>query len=385
MSNKKIAIVSAVPETLLAFMSKHLEALAHLYSVTAICGGSTSIPQEKLVPSVTYIDVAIERRISPLKDLASLFGLLQCFRSNHFFLVQSITPKAGLLAMLAAWLCGVPLRVHVFTGQVWVTKKGLSRWFLKRLDKLIASLATSLLADSASQKQFLVAEGIALANQIEVLGNGSICGVDTARFAPNQDVKLKLRNTLKIPSDAVLALFLGRLKRDKGVLDLATAFGALDSSLENLYLAFVGPDEDNLTAQISKLAGVNADRIRFVGSVNNAEDFLAAANFLCLPSYREGFGLVTIEAAAVGIPTLASRIYGITDAVVDGVTGILHDPGDYIAIEKGLRELALNPLHCKELGSSAKRRAIDFFSSSLVVDAHLHFYKRLISESKSRA
>jgi glycosyltransferase involved in cell wall biosynthesis len=140
-----------------------------------------------------------------------------------------------------------------------------------------------------------------------------------------------------------------------------------------------------LTAQISKLAGVNANRIRFVGSVNNAEDFLAAANFLCLPSYREGFGLVTIEAAAVGIPTLASRIYGITDAVLDGVTGILHDPGDYISIERGLRELALNPLHCKELGSSAKRRALAFFSSSLVVDAHLHFYKRLIGESKSRA
>ena len=384
MGREKIAIVSAVPETILAFMSKHLRALSREYSTYAVCSNAGNIPVQRLIPEVQCIDISIERKISPFKDLASLFKLIHFFRSNQFTLVQSITPKAGLLAMLAAWICRVPIRVHVFTGQVWVTRSGFSRWYLKSFDRLIATLATSLLADSPSQKQFLIAEGIVSAQDIEVLGDGSICGVDTLRFKPNEEAKKKVRAQLGIPEEATVALFMGRLKKDKGVLDLARAFGALQSDVTNLYVVFVGPDEEDLAGQILELASSRSNQVRFVGSVNNPEDFFAAADFLCLPSYREGFGLVTIEAAAVGIPTLASHIYGITDAIVDGVTGILHHPGDLVGIAEGLQEM-MYVKNRQAMGDAAKSRALELFPTSRIVDAQLSYHQSLIQKYRSHA
>ena len=385
MTKEKIAIVSAVPETILAFMTKHLQALALEYSIYAICSNASNIPLERLIPSVAYLNMPIERKTSPFKDLISLFKLILLFRSHQFILVQSITPKAGLLSMLAAWICRVPIRVHVFTGQVWVTRKGFSRWYLKSFDRLIAFLATSLLADSPSQKQFLVDEGIANARDIQVLADGSVCGVDDLKFKPNAEAKKEIRAQLSIPEEATVALFIGRLKRDKGVLDLASAFGGLDSSFNSLYLVFVGPDEDELREQILHLVSLGRNQVRFVGHVNNPEDFIAAADFLCLPSYREGFGLVTIEAAAVGIPTLASRIYGITDAVIDGVTGLLHEPGDLAGIAEGLRTMATIPEGRISMGDAARKRALELFPTSRVVNAQLIYYKSLIQKYRNHA
>ena len=382
---EKIAIVSAVPETILAFMSKHLQALAREYLTYAVCSNAGNIPIERLIPNVEYIDIHIERKISPFKDISSLFKLIQFFRLHQFTLVQSITPKAGLLSMAAAWICRVPIRVHIFTGQVWVTRSGFSRWYLKSCDRLIAMLATSLLADSPSQKEFLITEGIASARDIQVLGDGSICGVDALRFKSNQDAKKKVRNQLEIPENATVALFMGRLKRDKGVLDLARAVGMLQSAPNNLYVLFVGPDEEGLVDRILELVSPRNNQVRFVGSVDNPEDFFAAADFLCLPSYREGFGLVTIEAAAAGIPTLASRIYGITDAIVDGVTGILHEPGDFVGIAKGLQEMTVDSEKRKEMGNIAKIRALELFSTSRIVGAQLSYFQSLIQKYRSHA
>jgi glycosyltransferase involved in cell wall biosynthesis len=385
MGKEKIAIVSAVPETIHFFMSKHLHALVREYSTYAVCSNAVNIPKERLIPDVEYIDILIERKISPFKDLTSLFKLIHFFRSNQFILVQSITPKAGLLSMLAAWICRVPIRVHMFTGQVWITKTGFSRWYLKSFDRLISALATSLLADSPSQRQYLVAENVVKAQDIQVLGNGSICGVDTFRFKPNEEVKKKVRSQLRIPIEAAVALFMGRLKIDKGVLDLARAFGASHPELTNLYVVFVGPDEESLSNQILELANPKSNQVRFVGSVNNPEDFFAAADFLCLPSYREGFGLVTIEAAAVGIPTLASRIYGITDAIIDKVTGILHEPGDLAGIAEGLRLMTTHPKNRQLMGEAAQKRALELFPTSRIVSAQLSYYHSLIHNYKSHA
>ena len=385
MNKEKIAIVSAVPETILAFMSKQLQALAREYVTYAVCSNAGNIPLDRLIPNVEYIDIDIERNISPFKDILSLFKLIQFFRLHQFTLVQSITPKAGLLSMSAAWICRVPMRVHIFTGQVWVTRRGFSRWYLKICDRLIATLATSLLADSPSQREFLITEGVVRAQDIQVLGDGSICGVDQLRFKLNQSAKERVRSQLEIPEDATVALFMGRLKRDKGVLDLARAVGMLQSVPNNLYVLFVGPDEESLVDQILELVTPRSNQVRFVGPVDNPEDFFAAADFLCLPSYREGFGLVTIEAAAVGIPTLASRIYGITDAIVDGVTGILHEPGDLVDIAKGLQEMTMHPEKRQEMGVAAKNRALELFSTSRIVGAQLSFYQALIQNYRSHA
>ncbi len=382
MIKDKVAIVSASPETIISFMSMHLEALSKEYTVYAICSDVSFIKSESLIPNVKYINIPISRKISFINDFISLLKLIHFFYIHNLVLVQSITPKAGLLSMFAAWVCRIPIRSHVFTGQVWVTRSGFSRFYLKKFDYLIAKLATSLLADSPSQIDFLVKEGIVCKEHVAVLADGSICGVDTIRFVRNEDIKFKLRNELKIPYNATVAIFMGRLKKDKGVLDLASAYGVLNQDINNLYLLFVGPDEEGLIDSIYQLSTPRNYQIRYINYVNNPEDFFAAADFICLPSYREGFGLVIVEAGSAEIPALASNIYGIMDAVVDGVTGVLHQPGDIVGITQGLMDMTINSKRRQEMGIAARNRVVGLFSATRVVDAMLNYYKILINKYK---
>lgn len=374
----RLAVVAAVPATINAFMRLHLEEMSSVYSTTAICGGQCSNISALLPQSVAFKYVPIERKISLFRDLVALWKLLTLFRREGYTLVHSITPKAGLLAMCAAFLCGVPIRVHVFTGQVWATKVGLPRHFLKLLDRLIVALATHVLADSASQRQFLIDQGVVCPNRIKVLADGSICGVDAIRFRPDSKVRNKLRTELELPDGGIVALFLGRLNRDKGVVDLANAFVQTVSQNPDLYLLIVGPDEECLIPVLSQIVAPCANNVRFVGMTDRPEDFMAAADIFCLPSYREGFGSVIIEAAAVGLPAVASRIYGLTDAVIDGVTGLLHEPGNVDGIDSILQTLASNADLRSEMGVSARDRALTCFSSSRVVAAQMAFYNDLL-------
>ena len=382
-SGCRLAVVATVPETLRAFMRLHLEAMATAYSTTAICGGKSTSRFEGLPQSVQFRYVPIERKISLFRDVFALWKLIALFRQERYTVVHSITPKAGLLAMCAAFVCRVPFRVHVFTGQVWATRKGGARYFLKIFDELIAMLATHVLADSASQRRFLIDQGVVDPRQIAVLGDGSICGVDTMRFKPEPDVRKKQRLALELPDGAVVALFLGRLTRDKGVVDLANAFSTCVPRHTNLYLLIVGPDEEDLIPLLSKIVLLCADRVRFVSMTNCPENYMAAADFLCLPSYREGFGSVIIEAGASGIPAIASRIYGLTDAVEEGVTGLLHRPGDVEDIEQKIDLMVTSREMRLAMGERARKRAKDLFSSSRIVADQMAFYEKILSSVES--
>jgi len=265
--------------------------------------------------AVPLVHVRIERAPRPSLDVRALWVLRRFFRNNRFDAVHSVSPKAGLLAMTAAALTGVPVRIHIFTGQVWANRSGLSRFVLKAMDTWTAAMATHVLVDSESQRAFLVEQGVLRADKSRVLCQGSISGVDIERFRPNDDVRTTMRSSHNVPPPATAFLYLGRWKRDKGVLDLAHAFSQLAREHEGSYLFIVGPDEDRLESQIREICRHCISRIRLIGDTDNPEQWIAAADVLCLPSYREGFGSTIIEAASAGLPAIGSRIYGITDAI----------------------------------------------------------------------
>jgi glycosyltransferase involved in cell wall biosynthesis len=290
--------------------------------------------------------------------------------------VHTITPKAGLLGMLAAWLARVPVRVHSFTGQVWVTRTGFMYWLLKAADKGIAALATDVLVDSPSQRDFLIAQGVVTAERSSVLGAGSICGVNTERFPPNESVREIVRNELGTDSDAVVCLYLGRLNHDKGVLDLASAFAQIANKHPRAELWVVGPDEADYFQQMQVFLGKATSQVKRVDFTPTPEQFMQAANLFCLPSYREGFGSSVIEAAACGVPTLASRIYGLTDAVVEGQTGWMHKPGDVQGLSQQLDRLLANPAELVLKGRAAREYVESYFAEEIVTDAMLRFYQK---------
>ncbi len=367
--------------TVNVFLLDQIQALSRIYRVYVVANVDDSSSLAWQGENVVIVPLAIERQVFPWRDLMALVFLFRLFRQHKFDIVHSVTPKAGLLAMTAASCAGIRARIHTFTGQVWATRSGLGRWFLKSMDRLIASLATNILVDSVSQRDFLIVEKVVKDRKSKVLAKGSISGVDTRRFCQNMAVRKEIRSRLGIPDYAVVFLFLGRLNRDKGVLDLAKAFSHLCDSQEDAHCMVVGPDEAGMRGRMQQLCKAHGDKLHFVDYSSAPEHYMAAADVFCLPSYREGFGTVIIEAASVGIPAIASWIYGITDAVEDGVTGLLHDAGDVESIVRLMKQFAEDVPLREKMGEVARNRARRDFPKEMVTSAVVEYYKQLMHSS----
>ncbi|MDT8376827.1 MAG: glycosyltransferase family 4 protein [Mariprofundaceae bacterium] len=374
---KRICIVVASEMTVKAFLKEQIIALGGRYDVTLVVNtkqadfaGQNGLP-------VKVIPLAIERAINPVADIRALYRLCRLFRRQQFDLVHSVTPKAGLLAMLAGRIAGVRFRMHTFTGQVWATRHGLSRLLLKSMDRLLAWSATHLLADSASQRQFLIDQKVTAAQKLSVLAGGSISGVDTGRFRPDRGVRSEVRKQLAIADDDVVLLFLGRLNRDKGVADLAAAFASVAATASRLHLLLTGPDEGGLKEEVKTVAAAYGERIHFIDYTDRPESFFAAADIFCLPSYREGFGSVIIEAAACGVPAIGSNIYGISDAICDGETGLLFEAGSVDELSRAIERMVSDPEQRRAMGEAALKRARNLFPTKRLVQAWLDYYDGL--------
>ena len=374
--NSGVIFVSSHPLSVVAFMLPHIRALKSLMPVHVLTNSNEHTLLQQRGVDVPIGFVPIERTIAPWADIKALWVLYWRFRKNLPLAVHTITPKAGLLGMMAALCARVPVRVHSFTGQVWVTRTGFMRWLLKVADKLIAAMATDVLVDSPSQRDFLIAEGVLTAERSCVLGAGSICGVDTERFSPNENVREVVRNELGVDSDVIVCLYLGRLNSDKGVLDLASAWAQVAEKHPNSELWVIGPDEADYFQQMQVILGKAISQFKRVDFTPTPERFMRAADLFCLPSYREGFGSSVIEAAACGVPTLASRIYGLTDAVAEGETGWMHKAGDVQELAQQLDRLLANPAELALKGRSARSYVETYFAERIVTDAMCQFYQK---------
>lgn len=372
---KKLCYVATIPAVVHAFLRTHIQAATEHYQVTVVCNSEDRFLLDGINARVIVLN--IKRKPSILTDIIVLFQLVKIFRREHFDIVHSIMPKTGMLAMLAARMALVPVRIHTFTGQIWVTKQGLKRVLLMRLDKLIGRLATCLLADSPSQCDFLVSQRVLTQNKVRVIGAGSICGVDTKRFHPDLNCRQVARRELGIDDDAMIILFVGRLNRDKGMLDLSAAFEKIARDRAEVVLLLVGTEEDVSFSQIQNICHAVCDRLHHVSFTAKPEYYMAAADIFCLPSYREGFGMTIIEAAACGVPAVASRIYGITDAIEEGKTGLLFAVGNRAELLEKLLELITNNQLRIQLGNAARQRVLELFSSEMIAGEMIKLYKTL--------
>lgn len=370
----RIMFVATTPFAVNAFLTNHLVVLSQHYRIV-LC---VNLEAYELLPFLFCLvevrHVPFARKISPVRDLKTLLRLLMVVFEVRPAAIHSITPKAGLLAMMAAFVTRVPCRWHTFTGQIWATRNGLGRGLLKALDRLIVLFASKVFADSASQCRLLRDEGIVLDGDIAILGSGSIAGVDMKRFCPDTDNRDRLRQQLGADADACIFVFVGRLTKDKGMFDLIRAFIELSATVRDIELWVVGPDEEGLLQTLQKSAEGCGALIRWLGATPTPEQFMVGADILLLPSYREGFGSVIIEGAACGIPAIAYRIDGVIDAIVDRSSGLLVEVGQPEAFAAAMKLLALDKELRLRLGKQARERAVRDFSSESVTNAWLEFY-----------
>ena len=378
----KLLRVVTIPECVLWHMGQTLYGLANEFDLT-VAGENVSRYAEKF-PEISWVDIEIPRRTSPYRDLKALIQLyFLCVRLRPD-IIHSIMPKAGLLSALAGWLSRVPVRVHTFTGQVWATRSGIPRIIYKLLDRFVVLLNTTCLTDSPSQSQYLYDEGIGLYGRpLLVLGHGSLIGVDLERFDPVRirAVASVTREVFGLTHNNLVIAYIARKSLDKGAIDMLRGFALARRVSPHMRLLYIGPDESG--GQLDDLRNKQPDLFMSViecGSVTNHEEYLLISDILCIPSYREGFGSIVIDAAALGVPCIGSRIVGLTDSVVDGVTGLLHEAGNFSELSELLLRLDKERGLLKKMGEAARDRVHADFSSEAMTRHLIEFYRSVVKE-----
>ena len=384
----KIGLIATVSYHLVSQLGGQAEYLRGLgMSVVLASSAGPEVAKIRTGEDLRYEIIEIPRSLSPLQDMVALVRLTQLFFRHRFDLIHSTTPKAGLLTALAAFIAMVPVRLHTFTGQPWVTLKGPLRWASRMADRLIGFLDTKCYADSGSQARFLIDERIIPPRKMAVIGHGSLAGVDLERFNPDKwspAAKQAHRKELSISPSSILLIFVGRITPDKGISELIEAFSGLLCMNYDVDLLLVGPQDRDRggTGSLDLSEAEKCPRIHAIGYSACPERHLAVADIFCLPSYREGFGTVVMEAAAMGLPTVGTAIYGLTDAIADGDTGILVPPHDAGALRDALRRLLDCPDERIRMGKAARQRCLDLFDAARVNAAVAEEYRNVLQAKR---
>ena len=317
---KKIIRACTVPMSIKYFVEGLLPDLKKKYEVVLLSSPGHEMDEAVVKHGVKGIAVPMERHISFKHDIVSLWRMIRVFRREKPAMVHSMTPKAGLLCMVAAWLTRVPVRIHTFTGLVWPTEKGLKRRILMATDWLTCACATHIIPEGEGVMMDLRNYGITK-KPLKVLGYGNVRGVDMERFSMRDDVRSKMEELKLRDDNRFTFLFVGRIVGDKGINELVAAFRRLNEEHNNTQLILVGWFEKELDPVSEETQKAINDHpcIHAVGTKEGDEllAYYAAADCFVFPSYREGFPNTVMEAGAMGLPSIVTDINGSREIVVE--------------------------------------------------------------------
>lgn len=378
----KIIRSSTIALSLDVLLKGQLRFLSSNYEIIALSGEDEHLRIVADREKVRVANVPMRRNISPYHDFISLCRLIKLFLKEKPRIVHSITPKAGLLTMLAGWLTGVPIRIHTFTGLIFPTKSGFIKTLLIKMDQLLCLAATHVYPEGNGVKNDLKKYKITR-KPLKVLANGNVNGIDLAYFSPHDisnELKVVLRKQLGISESDFVFIFVGRLVGDKGINELVTAFSKLN--LLRVKLIFVGSLEDKSdpldTATIEEIS-IN-ENIISVGFQKDIRPYLAISHVLAFPSYREGFPNVVLQAGAMGLPSIVTDINGSNEIIKEGLNGIIIPVKDAVSLKNAMKRIATDNFYYSTLAENARKNVGSKFEQSKVWGALLNEYKKLTHE-----
>jgi glycosyltransferase involved in cell wall biosynthesis len=377
----KLIRTSTVAMSLDLLLKGQLAFLSENYNVIAVSGKDSHLETVANRERVPTINVSMSRKISLVKDFISLINLYLLFKKEKPLIVHSITPKAGLLSMVAAYFAGVPIRVHTFTGLVFPTKSGAMKQLLVAMDRILCKCATNVYPEGEGVKRDLIQYRITT-KPLKVVANGNINGIDLEYFNPENvsEIELiKLRTSLGIQRTDFVYIFIGRLVADKGINELIAAFSKLTKQKNNIKLLLVGQLEQELNP-ISKTTLIdiqyNSDIIS-TGYQDVVREYLALADAFVLPSYREGFPNVLLQAGAMGLPSIVTNINGCNEIIINNYNGIIIPVKNELTIFDAMQLLLEDELLYYSLHSNARKGIENRFDQQVVWKATLEEYKRI--------
>jgi glycosyltransferase involved in cell wall biosynthesis len=376
--------VATVGISLNYLLKGQLAFLQNNYEVIAVSSNDEFFTLAGERENVKMIPVMISRNISIIRDLKSFVKLYLLFRKEKPLIVHSITPKAGLLSMAAAYFAKVPIRIHTFTGLIFPTKLGFLKQVLILMDRLLCRFATAVYPEGQGVKKDLIKYGITN-KPLKVLANGNVNGIDLEHFNMNlfpKEHQQNLRNSLGIAPDDFVFIFIGRLVGDKGINELVSAFKLFhNTNNQNIKLLLVGSFESKFDAlQTETLQLINTNKnILSVGFQNDVRPYLAISNCLVFPSYREGFPNVVIQAGAMGLPSIVTNINGCNEIIIEGENGTIIPVKDPDSLYQAMRKMADDINFRTQLQQNARPMIASRYEQSVVWESILDEYKRLES------
>lgn len=356
------------------------------FDVIVVASPSEELDQAAAREGVRAIGIEMEREINPFGDFKALRKLVALLHELKPDVVNAGTPKAGLLGMLAARIARVPGRIYTLRGLRLETTRGLKSVLLNTTERIAAACAQKVICVSHSLKNAFVQRGLAPLSKCVVLGGGSSNGVNARRFQLTDEQRQQanvIRKQLSIPSEARVIGFVGRLTRDKGIVELNAAFQRLKAEMPDLHLLLVGDFE---TGDPVPEATVTALRdhpdVHVTGFVSATELYYDLMQVLAFPSYREGFPNVPLEAAAAGLPVVGFAATGTLDAVQDGVTGKLVPIGDVDGLADALRDYLRDDLLRLRDGDAGRQRVAREFRNEAIWNALYDLHCDLLSPQR---
>lgn len=380
---KKLVIVTTVPLTIKSILAGQPKFLSDFFDIEIITSGSDDLSEVADSEQLPIHAVSMRRGVSPLLDLISLFSMVRMLWKVKPDIVHSYTPKAGLITMLAGFICRVPVRVHTFTGLIFPTSKGVKKKILIWMDRLICVCATTIVPEGNGVKQDLIDHAITQ-KPLNVIGSGNIAGVDTTFFDKqtviDKQLHMSLLEELNLPRNAFIFCFVGRFTQDKGVVELLSAFDKLS---DDAHLLLVGEMDERLPLPNELLQILNNhSRIHNIGWQNDIRPALAISNVLVLPSYREGFPNAPLQAGAMGLACIVTDINGSNEIIEPGLNGWVVPVKSSNALADAMLK-SMQAENLTQLGLQARSNIMEKFERQAHWQNMLLFYnEQLLSLTK---
>lgn len=376
-NKKKIIRSVTVPQSIGLFQEVIIRLKENGYEVVVVTSPGKELDDFKLrYPHEKAIEVPMERRISLAKDIKSLWYMIKVMRIERPYMVHSMTPKAGLLTMIAGWLTGVPVRIHTFTGLVWPIETGIKRKILMITDWLTCACATHVIPEGQGVLNDLKNHKVCR-KQMKVLGYGNVMGVDMERFNPIRFADIK-RDESKFRYT-----YVGRIVGDKGINELVEAFFRLNKEYPSTQLTLVGKYEANLDPVKPETLKLIEEHscIDACGPKYGDEllvEYMKSDCFV-MPSYREGFPNTVMEAGAMGLPSIVTDINGSREIIIHGENGLIVPSKNVDALYETMKRTLLDAVSREKMAANARSLIGSRYEISFVQDCLIKFYDEIIN------
>lgn len=383
---KKLIRITTVPISLKILLKGQLSFMSEHFEVVGITSPGKEIQEVEKDENIKVIPILMSRKITPFQDLKSLWRTYKALKNEKPDIVHTHTPKAGLVGMAAAYLAGVPHRLHTVAGLPLMEVTGNKRKVLNIVEKMTYRLATRIYPNSKGLYDFITENRFTRPDKLKFLGNGSSNGINVSHFSKkdmDDSVLADLKEKHHISNNDFIFIFVGRLVGDKGVNELVSAFSNLQH--DHVKLLLVGLMEIELDPLASKtVKEIHSNpKIISVGFQKDVRPFLAISNALVFPSYREGFPNVVMQAGAMELPCIVSDINGCNEIIQEGKNGVIIPVKNEEAILQAMTAFISGSEYIAKLKKNSRKMIVERYEQTVVWRALLEEYNRLLNKKNN--